>query len=890
MFPILYYNNLDHSGLTTKFKKVVSAIANGDFKSAEVKKLKPSGYLRAKLDNTNRLLFLPVRYSDKTYMLILEVIKNHDYNKSRFLCGAEIKEENILPEQVNHSDNTTLQHIEDGKNVHLLDKFIVFDQAQSDIMQYPLPLIVIGSAGSGKTSVTLEKLKSLKGKCLYISLSSYLISHTQKVYYAHNYQNDDQEVEFLSFEEFLETIEIPKGKEINANAFMQWFSRQPSSKLVKDGRKLFEELRGVITGANSNIPYLGKEDYLQLGIKQSIYLQEQREEVYRFFEKYLNFLKKENYFDSNIVASQYLSKVEKKYDSIVIDEVQDFTNSQLALVLKSLSSEGQFLLSGDSNQIVHPNFFSWSKLKSYFYHGDELETHSITRILTKNYRNTPQVTELANRVLKLKNYRFGSIDKESHYLVESTSTTQGEVSCLHASNSMLKEFNDKTASSIKYAVLVLHEEDKRKVAQYLDTPLVFTVQEAKGLEYENIILYNFISSEPRYLEIAKGMNKDYLNADFDYSRAKNKTDKSLETYKFYVNSLYVAITRSIKNVYLLEDNAKHKFLHLLEINEIDKVSLKAESSSEEEWQKEASKLAQQGKEEQAKAIQDKVLKLKQVPWQPLDKENLEALRNKVLVEKTSNKKEQIKLLNYAILYADNKLIDELKVLGVRAANNVFKAIQMMDDNYFKDYAFRSDSAMLNKVKNYGLEFRNEFNLTPLMCAAYMGNSLHVESLLSHGANVYEVDNKYRTPLMIAMAKAVHEPIFARHKLANVYQQLKPDAISVQLDNKLVKIYPAQAEFLFLLYIMTVIRNAAIDDPSMRVVFTAKSLEQSFCELSSKVLPDFRKRRTYISSILSKNELNSNSPYNKKIFQRIKTGKYILADNLKIKIKDDWIDL
>ena len=339
---------------------------------------------------------------------------------------------------------------------------------------------------------------------------------------------------------------------------------------------------------------------------------------------------------------------------------------------------------------------------------------------------------------------------------------------------------------------------------------------------------------------------------------------------------------------MLEDNSKHKFLQLLEINEIDNVSIKAEQSSEEEWQKEASKLAQQGKEEQAKAIQDKILKHKEVPWKVMDIDAFIRLRDKALIDKAANKKELIALLNYAIIYAENKVISELAQLGVRAAHNIPKAVQIMGDNYFKDYAFRSDSTMLNNVKNYGLEFRNEFNLTPLMCAAYMGNGLHVDSLLDHGANLYEVDNKYRTALMIAMSKATVEPIFAKHKLANVYQQLKPDAISVQLDNKLVKIYPTQAEFLFLLYMMTVIRDAAIDKTSMHVVFSAKSLGQVFNKFSDKVLPDFRKRRTYISSILSKNEVNGNSPYNKRIFYRVRIGQYILAKNLKIKIKDEWI--
>ena len=40
--------------------------------------------------------------------------------------------------------------------------------------------------------------------------------------------------------------------------------------------------------------------------------------------------------------------------------------------------------------------------------------------------------------------------------------------------------------------------------------------------------------------------------DLRYARAREKSDKSLEIYKFYINALYVAITRAVENLYLIE--------------------------------------------------------------------------------------------------------------------------------------------------------------------------------------------------------------------------------------------------------------------------------------------------------------------------------------------------
>ena len=87
-------------------------------------------------------------------------------------------------------------------------------------------------------------------------------------------------------------------------------------------------------------------------------------------------------------------------------------NIQLHLILKSLRDPDSFILCGDSNQIVHPNFFSWSKIKSFFYRQEgKTPQKDLIRILNTNYRNSPQVTEVANRVLKIKGARFGFIDQ-----------------------------------------------------------------------------------------------------------------------------------------------------------------------------------------------------------------------------------------------------------------------------------------------------------------------------------------------------------------------------------------------------------------------------------------------------------------------------------------------
>jgi hypothetical protein len=114
----------------------------------------------------------------------------------------------------------------------------------------------------------------------------------------------------------------------------------------------------------------------------------------------------------------------------------------------------------------------------------------LLRILHNNYRNAVNVTEVANRLLKLKHARFGSVDRESNYLVRSNAETSGTVLLLADTAPITRELNQKTRQSTRFAVAVMHPEHKPAARAHFQTPLIFSIQEAKGLEYDNIILYN----------------------------------------------------------------------------------------------------------------------------------------------------------------------------------------------------------------------------------------------------------------------------------------------------------------------------------------------------------------------------------------------------------------
>jgi len=135
--------------------------------------LSPRPYWRFKLDQTNRLLALFARHGDETVCLVLEVILNPAYDRSRFLRGAALEWQKIdlnggakpgTPDINQQAVVPRYVHPRRG-HFYVLDKVLSFDDAQQAVYEALVPLVLVGSAGSGKTALTLQKNEARAWTC-----------------------------------------------------------------------------------------------------------------------------------------------------------------------------------------------------------------------------------------------------------------------------------------------------------------------------------------------------------------------------------------------------------------------------------------------------------------------------------------------------------------------------------------------------------------------------------------------------------------------------------------------------------------------------------------------------------------------------------------------------
>ena len=572
-------------------------------------------------------------------------------------------------------------------------------------------------------------------------------------------------------------------------------------------------------------------------------------------------------------------------------------------------------------------------MRSLFWQGlaGEAAQRQSLAVLQANFRNTRSVTELANTLLKIKQTRFGSIDRESNFLVQSASLHQGSVSLLAAKDAALRELDTRTRASVRHAVVVLRDEDKAGAREHFRTPLVFSVHEAKGLEYPHVILYSLVSGQRgAYAEVCNGVGlADLTVEELNFSRARDKGDKSLELYKFYVNALYVAMTRAVESLVLVESDTNHPLLNLLGLREVEASNIIAapmQTSTREEWAQEARKLELQGKEEQARAVRNAFLQVKTVPWTPWTEDLLRELCPRALdPNQVSNKPRQI-LMDYALWHGQHAWIEQLsakahfqpasslapgdtygqvkrtdfhgasphdiKMLVARQKQLGFRAVEALRQRHLQPYTVHNFKELLRQCDTYGVDHPTPTGGTPLMMAARAGNLALVDALLTRGANVFQQDEFGHTAWTAALNRAIDDTDFCSHKIAPLCERIAPVVLDVQTDGRLVRLERNQGEYWVLSLMLAgfkTLRSRCAQRAQHPFKYDAgyfsEALQATMDALPEHLWKSQRRKRSYVNGVLARAEIQSQYQPSRKLWVRTKNGHYLPNPHMLLRTQD-----
>ena len=278
-------------------------------------------------------------------------------------------------------------------------------------------------------------------------------------------------------------------------------------------------------------PLLTLREYEGLGAKRAPNFPFKRREIYAIAEYYQEQLRAAARYDEIDLTRITLGYLEQhddqfRYDLVVCDEVQDFTDEQLALLFRLASDPLRTVLTGDPKQIINPSGFRWEEVRARYYERG-LDVPEVIN-LSINFRSVGNIVALANELLLLKGSLIGVASGET---IERW-TFRGRPPLLVeglAERDLLATVHDGGAGQV---VLVRSPEERDRLRAALQSELVFTITDAKGLEFDSVLLWRFAGADGSptiWRHIAAGQVRDA--GDVPHIRHE-------------LNLLYVAVTRA----------------------------------------------------------------------------------------------------------------------------------------------------------------------------------------------------------------------------------------------------------------------------------------------------------------------------------------------------------
>lgn len=399
-----------------------------------------------------------------------------------------------------------------------------------------IPTLVLGCAGSGKSVVAKRKIimnNNLNINTAYITCSNLLVNQVKEMCSELNSEN----IQFFTFRSLcLEILNVQRNI-VGFDTFTNWILNNKSIDIGDlDLRQIWIEINTKIKGNiyNKNLTnMITEKEYINL--EDNTYDLKNKKNIYDIAKRYQNWIERNNYLDDNDLAYEVLKYSQEnkinKFDYIIYDEFQDLSEKQLLVLVTLLNNPKNLMILGDLNQNINIDKCNVKYLKNLIY---EKNLKIDEKFIYKNYRNGLGIVNWINKLHKIRNIKFKS--REKIFEIDEEYIKEGEKPNIIHKMKNENTFFDKVDKDAKSAVVVSDQIEKKvlKDAGY-KTGRIFTVDEIRGLEYDNIYCYNIMTHF-----------KDIWNI------IMNSNEKFGDIYSIYFNIIYIASTRAKKELYFIE--------------------------------------------------------------------------------------------------------------------------------------------------------------------------------------------------------------------------------------------------------------------------------------------------------------------------------------------------
>ena len=322
--------------------------------------------------------------------------------------------------------------------------------------------------------------------------------------------------------------QVSKLRKVDANYFIEimWPAISKEMRVSHSGKLqirpilVWMEIKSFIKGSSQSLKspngYLSLAEYQNFGKKIAPNFANDRNTAYELFKRYESIKKRNGFYDDCDLVFNLFQRLSKLDDinwcihQFYIDEVQDFTQAELTLLLHCCRWPNGLFLTGDTAQsIMRGVSFRFSDLRSVFHYiskniDSSKGQRSVVKVpcihkLTQNFRSHSGILQLAASVIDLlMNFFRSSLDK----LPSDQGMFPGPkpvllLSCSYSDLALLLRGNRREASAIEFgarqAIIVQSDKAKEKLPSELKTGIVLTVFESKGLEFDDVLLYNFFA-------------------------------------------------------------------------------------------------------------------------------------------------------------------------------------------------------------------------------------------------------------------------------------------------------------------------------------------------------------------------------------------------------------